>query len=220
MGTALDEFNHTEDKIVGGVERIENLVSANSESLLSRRAAFNFDKAKFPRLRVFAFNIIPHLIELAVHRLKSKTALDLHDDPTGARRNGEPINHILRFGYGFPSDLRKQSKRHYDETAQYHRRQRGDLAFQVELLHSLLKTTLKVVRSPPGFLRIYTGVGSSSLFLKFEFLRTVIPVVDLLRQTVFDRCAGLIDPFDTPATDFLQMLGDDLSDGVTLGLLF
>ena len=119
-----------------------------------------------------------------------------------------------------PSDLRKQSERHDDETAQYHRRQRGDLAFEFELLHSLLEPTLKVVSSAPGFLRIEPGVGFAGLLLKFEFLGAVIPVVDLFGQAVLDRGAGLVDPFETPAADLLQMLGDDVSDGVALSLLF
>ena len=117
-------------------------------------------------------------------------------------------------------DLRKQSKRDNDKTAEYHRRQCGYLAFKFELLHSLLEATLKVVSSTPGFLRIETGIYFSGLFLKFEFLGAVIPVVDLFRQAVFDGGAGLFNPFETPAADLLQMLGNNVSDGVALSLLF
>ena len=138
-------------------------------------------KRSFPVLRVFAFNIVAQLFKLAIQRFESETALDIHDDGAGACRNGESINGVFGFGYGFPSDLRKQSKRHNDKTAQYHRRQRGDLAFEFELLHSLLQAPLKVVSSTAGFLRIETGVDFSGLLLKFELLGAVIPVVDLFR---------------------------------------
>ena len=77
------------------------------------------------------------------------------------------------------------------------------MAFKFELLHSLLEPPLKVVSSTSRFLRIETGVYFSGLFLKFEFLGAVIPVVDLFRQAVFDRGAGLFDPFETTAPDFL-----------------
>ena len=56
-------------------------------------------------------------------RLEAETALDIHDDGAGARRDGESIDGV--FGCrmtDFASDLRKQSERYNDETAQYHRR--------------------------------------------------------------------------------------------------
>src|SRR5262249_49034392 len=119
------------------------------------------------------------------------------------RRDGEPVDDIFDRGDGLARDLRKQSKWDNDKTAEYHRRQCRYLAFKFELLHSLLKPPLKVVSSTSCFLRIETRVYFSGLFLKFEFLGAVIPVVDLFRQAVFDRSAGLFYPFETPAADLL-----------------
>ena len=46
MGATLDELNQPKNEIVRGIERIKNLVSANSQSLLSRRPALHFDEAQ------------------------------------------------------------------------------------------------------------------------------------------------------------------------------
>ncbi len=203
MRIPVNELDHAQDKIVRGVERIENLVSTNREGLLARGAALYFDKAKFPCLRVFAFNIVAELLKLPVYGFEAEATLDIHNNLAGMRRDGESIDGAFDCGDGLPHDLREQSKRDNDKTPEYHRRQRGYLAFKFELLHSLLKTALKVVSSTPGFLRIETGVYFSGLFLKFEFLGAVIPVIDLFRQAVFHGGAGLFDPFETPAADLL-----------------
>ena len=77
------------------------------------------------------------------------------------------------------------------------------LPFKFELLHSFLKPTLKVVGSTPGLLRVDTSIYLPGLFLKFECFRAMVPVINLLRQAVFNRCAGLIYPFKAPTADFL-----------------
>ena len=47
----------------------------------------------------------------------------------------------------------------------------------------------------------------------------MIPVVDLLAEPVLNGGAGLVDPFRTPGANLLQMLRDDLRNGVGKSLL-
>jgi len=77
MRGVTHELDHSEDEIFGGIKRVENLVSADRQSRLSRCSSLYFDEAEFPGARIFAFNVVSHLLELSVHRLKAEPRLPL-----------------------------------------------------------------------------------------------------------------------------------------------
>src|SRR3990167_4473314 len=98
MGATRHELNHSEDEIFGCIKRIENLVSADRQSRLSRCPSLYLDEAEFPSARIFAFNVVSHLLELSVHRLKAETTLDLHDDGARTRGHGQSVDAIFKIG--------------------------------------------------------------------------------------------------------------------------
>ena len=93
-------------------------------------------------------------------------------------------------------------------------------ALETQLLEPLLETSLECVRSLPCFAGVQLRVGLSGPFLKTQFLGSVIPVVDLLRQPVLHRGLGLVDSRHRPPTNLANVIRHDVRDCVRLSVGF
>jgi hypothetical protein len=62
--------------------------------------------------------------------------------------------------------LGKESCRDDYKATQDHRRESRDLRLQIELVHTQLQSSLKIVSTPASLLRIDTGIHLAGLFLK------------------------------------------------------
>ena len=74
-------------------------------------------------------------------------------------------------------------------------------------------------RRAASLLRVEPGIDLSGLLLQFERLGSMIPKIDLLCQSVLDRRACLSDPINAPLAYFLEMLRNNVRDGMGLSLL-
>ena len=119
----------------------------------------------------------------------------------------------------FPVITANKPSGDHEQAAQRNRGQRRDLLFELQFLHALLETRLKGVGTLSGFVRVEAGIRFACLFLKLELLGPMIPVADLLGQTVLNGCLGLGNQIKSPGPHFRKMLGHNLGNRIALGLL-
>ena len=80
MRTTLDELDHREDKIVGAVQRVQDLVLGNGHGVSSGNPPFHLDESHATGDHVAALNVIAEPLELDITRREAETAFNLHHD--------------------------------------------------------------------------------------------------------------------------------------------
>ena len=90
------------------------------------------------------------------------------------------------------------------------------MPFQRQLLHALLQPSLQQIRPSARFPRVEAGVNFTGLLLKFEILGAVVPVGDLLGQSVLDRGFGLGDQRQPGRAYCLHVFRHHVGDGIAL----
>jgi hypothetical protein len=119
---------------------------------------------------------------------------------------------------GRPGDRIQEPDGYHQQAPEYHRGKGRNLALQTQLLKSLFQPSLECIRSLACFARIQLRIGLSSPFLKPQFLGSVIPIVDLLRQAILHRGLSLLDARHRPATNLAKVILHDVRDCVPLCL--
>src|SRR5690606_13479855 len=98
----------------------------------------DFEEPELAGAPVVALDVVAELLVLAVDGVEAELPLDLHHDRPGTRRDGLRVHDRGRRRDRTPRHGRNEPCRYDDEAAQCDGRKRGELRFQVELLHALL----------------------------------------------------------------------------------
>ena len=92
------------------------------------------------------------------------------------------------------------------------------MALQAQFLDALLEAALERISTLPRLLGVQPRWRTPGPLLEAQFLRAVVPVVDLLGQAVLDRRFRLVDALDRATAYVCDVSGDDGRDGMSLSL--
>ena len=101
-----------------------------------------------------------------------------------ARGTGLRVGRPGRRPRASPARRRDQYDGDHEQPPEDHRWQRRHLGFELQVSQPLLQTPLQVVGALARLARVESGVRRASLFLELELCGTVVPIGDLLGQTV------------------------------------
>src|SRR5271166_5236459 len=79
---------------------------------------------------------------------------------------------------------------------------------------------MQCVGTLAGLARVESGIGFAGRLLRLERLGAVVPIADLLGQTVLYGRFGLGDQAELSGSDLIEMLRYDMCDSVALRSLF
>ena len=90
------------------------------------------------------------------------------------------------------------------------------LRVALQFLEPLLQPALQGVRPPARLARVEARAGLAGPLFERELRGAVVPVRDLLGETVLHGRFGLVDQREPGRADFREMFRDDVGDGVRL----